>query len=76
MNQRLDEESPTLPLPPPRASRVSLEDLIETATNAARRAPLPTGGGVNPYPPIWVGIILYPPFVNTPTFGQVNTTEE
>jgi hypothetical protein len=82
MSQRFDEESPTLPLPPPRASRVSLEDLIEAATTAAQRAtptqPIGGEGKVQPHPPIWVGIVIYPPspFLNPQFATQVNASEE
>lgn len=59
-------DSPTLPLPPPRSSRLSLDEFFEAATSAALRAAQAQGLADNPNPspwarrPIWVGIIIDP----------------
>ncbi len=39
--------SPTLPLPPPRAAQIEMEDFIEMATRAVLRA---VASGLNPQP--------------------------
>jgi hypothetical protein len=65
---RAQIESPTLPLPPPRAERIDLEHFFEVASAASLRAlaahqqvelnPQPEPpGGPRLVPQIWVGII-------------------
>ena len=65
----LRNESPTLPLPPPRAERIDLEHFFEVASAASLRAlaahgqevelnPQPEPPGVpRLFPQIWVGIV-------------------
>lgn len=61
MADRRSQDSPTLPLPPPRS--ITVEDLVETATAAAVRAvraQQPRGEELIYRPPIWCGIIIDP----------------
>ncbi len=81
MAQSQSEESPTLPLPPP---RIALDDLIEATTGAALRAVRAQHVSEQFIyrPPIWCGIIIDPwgggsPFGGgVPTAGGVQETEE
>jgi hypothetical protein len=62
-------ESPTLPLPPPRAQAISLDNFFEAASAAAIRSLEAHARQAGPHPEpwhipprIWVGIIIETPF--------------
>jgi hypothetical protein len=75
MAQRRSEESPTLPLPPP---RIALDDLIEVTAAAALRAVRAQQPDEELFyrPPIWCGIIIDPWGGGRPVLDAGAQTEE
>jgi hypothetical protein len=79
-------ESPTLPLPPPRAEAISLDHFFEAASAAALRSLDAHARQAKPQPDpwhgpprIWVGIIVETPFpqqfANPGEFAQGRLTQ-